>query len=136
MALPKAVANTSGIALQVVDFQVLPRQALADATGTALVEYDVIDPDYLWRLERLIVQHNSTNQVTVTVYGGSGAPQRIDTRDWTPIPAGFIGVAEYPQPMTINGGSFLSVQGLGMNPGDALTVSAQWALVQRVPAGS
>ena len=137
MALPRATALSTGVALAVVDFQVLPAQAKAGADGTALVAYGVIDPSYLWRVERIVVQHSSTSpNVAATVYGGSGTPQDTDFRDWTPIPPGFKAVAEYPQPMTVLGGSFLSVQATGMNPGDTLTVSAQWALVQRVPAGS
>lgn len=136
MALPRALQTQSGVALQVIDYQVLPQTAKADANGTALVQYGVIDPSYLWRVERLVVQHTSTNGgVAATVYGGSGAPAANDFRDWTPIPAGFKAVAEYPQPMTVLGGSFLSVQATGMNQNDVLTVSAQWALVQRVPAG-
>lgn len=137
MALPRAIATTGGgLVLAVVDYQVLALQAKADANGNALVAYDQIDPLQLWRVERLVVQLTSTVQVNVTVYGGSSTPQRIDARDWTPVPAGFVGVAEYPQPMTIPGGSFLSVQATGCTPGDTMTVSAQWALVQRVPAGS
>ena len=136
MALPRALALSSGVGLQVIDYQIRPAQAKADATGTALVAYDIIDPDYLWRVERLVVEHNSANQLAIGVYGGSGAPQVTDLRDWTPLPTGFIGVAEYPQPMTILGGSFLSIQATGANPGDVLTVSAQWALVQRVSGSS
>lgn len=135
MALPRALALSSGVGLQVIDYQVVPAQAKADANGIALVSYGIIDPDYLWRVERLVVQHNSTNQLTVGVYGGNGAPQVTDLRDWTPIPSGFIGVAEYPQLMTVLGGSFLSVQATGAHPGDILTVSAQWTLVQRVAGG-
>lgn len=134
MALPRAVQITTGVVLQVVDYQVVPMQVKADASGTATATYDQIDPLYLWRVERLVVQHNSTNSLTVTVYGGAVGP--INIRDWTPVPAGFIGIAEYPTPMTVLGGQQLEVVATGANPGDVLTVSAQYALVQRVPAGS
>lgn len=138
MPLPVALQLTQGVALQVVDYQVQPITGTLDATGSVLLTYDTIDPTQLWRVERVVVQHSSAKQLTCTVYGGNDprTPQARDIRDWTPIPSGFIAVAEYPQPMTILGGSFLSAKLTGGTQGDTVAMSAQWALVQRVPAGT
>lgn len=138
MPLPRAVQLTQGVALQVVDYQTRPLTGKLDATGSLVLAYDGIDPDQLWRVERIVVQHSSAKQLTITAYGTTDprTPQPIDVRDWTPLPSGFIGVAEYPQPMTVLGGSFLAIKATGGNPGDTVTVNAQWALVARVPAGS
>ena len=138
MPLPVALQLSQGVALQVVDYQVQPLTGKLDATGSLVLSYDTIDPTQLWRVERVVVQHASAKQLTCTVYGGNDprTPQARDVRDWTPIPSGFIAVAEYPQPMTVLGGSFLSVQLTGGNQNDTVVVSAQWALVQRVVAGT
>lgn len=138
MPLPVALQLSQGVALQVVDYQTLPRTGTLDATGSAIIAYDGIDPSQLWRVERLVIQHSSKKQLTITVYGTSDprTPQPIDIRDWTPLPSGFIGVAEYPQFLTILGGSFLAIGVTGGTQGDTVTVNAQWTLVARVPAGS
>lgn len=138
MPLPRAIQDTRGVALQVVDYQVRPLTGKLDSTGTAVVAYDGVDVDQLWRVERIIVSHTSVKQLTVFVYGTSDpkTPQPIDERDWTPLPAGFRGVTEYPRPLTILGGTFLAVKFAGGNQNDQVTVNAQWELVQRVPAGS
>jgi hypothetical protein len=134
--LPRAIQQTQGVALQVVDYAFWDDNGVAGSSGTVTLTADPIDSLQLWRVERIVVQVNSTNQTTCTVYGGNGTPIAIQARDWTPIPAGFVAVAEYPQPMTILGATSMTIQVTGCTAGDTVTTSVQYALVQRVPAGS
>lgn len=136
MPLPVAIQRSAGVVLQEIDYPVQDAQAKADATGTATVTYGQVDPTEIWRVERIVVQHNSTKQLAVTVYVGAGTPSTIQGRDWTPLPPGVVGVAEYPRYLTVPGGAGLTVQATGANAGDVITVSTQYALVQRVPGGS
>lgn len=133
MPLPVAIQRSAGVVLQEIDYPVEDMQAKANAAGVATVIYETVDPAEIWRVERIIVQHNSAKQLTVTVYVGTGSPIAIQGRDWTPLPPGVVGVAEYPRYLTIPGGSGLTIQATGANSGDVVTVSVQYALVQRVP---
>lgn len=131
--LPTAVQRQSGVALQVVDYVVQPEQAVAkgaNGAAVATISYDTVDPAQLWRIERIVLSTTSTLPLACTVYGASTL--QINQRDWTPLPVGYIAVAEYPQPVTIQGGAQLQIVATGANPGDVLTANVQYALVQRV----
>lgn len=129
--LPTAVQTTSGVVLQVIDYVVQPLQAVANSAGIATITYDTVDPSQLWRVERIVLSTDSPLPLDCTVYGASILP--INIRDWTPLPVGFNAVAEYPQPVTIQGGAELQIVATGAAPGDVLTANVQYALVQRVP---
>lgn len=123
----------SGVALQVIDYTEQEIIATADATGTAFAAYDQIDSSQLWRVERIVVNGTSAAPSEVTVYQGSTViPQRA--RDWSPLPVGFVAIAEYPSYLTILAGSCLALNITGANPGDAFYIVAQYQLVARVPA--
>jgi hypothetical protein len=132
--LPTAIAQTSGIVLQDVDYVVDPQNVKATSTGTATVSYDQVEGGYYWRVERIVVTTTATVQTTVSVYvGDTSLP--INLRDSTPLPVGYSAVAEYPAYLTVPGGQQLQVVVSGGAAGDAVTSTVQYRLVQRVAGG-
>lgn len=136
MTLPKAVQLTQGVALQVIDYKVDPYQGTLAATGGTLqITADQIDPNQYWRVERLVVETTSANQLTLKVTDGT------HTRDYgrmplpQPNPLGtFPQVAEYPQPMTLLGGQQWTLLVGGLSVGDVVSGTLQYEIVARVPA--
>jgi hypothetical protein len=134
--LPRALALQSGVGLQVVDYQVITLAGVADAHGTiTMFPSDEVDGGQLWRVERITVTPNISGGKTVQcgVYGGTPGPSTI--RDWVDLSTGTIGIAEYPQPMTIESATLLTIQILGATAGDLAAAVVQYAVVQRA-AGS
>lgn len=122
-----------GVALQVIDYTELEVIATANAAGVAFAAYDQVDALQWWRVERIIVNGNSAKPCEVTVYQGQTVtPQRA--RDWSPLPVGFVAIAEYPNFLTILPGSALSLNITGAAAGDAFYICAQYQLVTKVPA--
>lgn len=130
--LPRAIARQQGITLQVVDYNVLEEQSVADSTGATSVAYDPVEPGYLWRVERIVVSTTGSKQLAVDVYGGDATP--INLRDGTPLFPGFIAVGEYDPPLTVLSGRQLTVTTSGGTVGDQVTVSTQYQLVSKAPA--
>jgi hypothetical protein len=126
------VALSQGVGLQVVDYVVSSMSGAADATGTILIEWPQIPGGQLWRVERIMAVPTTNQTVEIGVYGGSTTPGAL--LDWGQLAAGTFGVAEYPQPVTVQSNSSLTVQVTGAESGDLLTVNVQYALVQKVAA--
>jgi acetyl esterase/lipase len=122
-----------GVALQVIDYPELELIATANAQGVAYVASDPIDPAQLWRVERIVVNGDSANTCEVTVYQNyTVTPQRA--RDWSPIPPGFVAIAEYPSFLTILAGSCVALNITGANPGDLFNITVQYQLVAKTAA--
>lgn len=122
-----------GVELQVIDYPEAELVATANAQGVAYAAFDPIDPAQLWRVERIVVNGDSANTCEVTVYQNyTVTPQRA--RDWSPIPPGFVAIAEYPSFLTILAGSCLMLNIIGANPGDVFNIAAQYQLVSKVSA--
>ena len=137
MTLPRAVQRAYGIELRVIDYQVERMEGVANASGVATLttKYSV-DPDLIWRGERLVVQHNSANKLTLQVTDGSEAGLagiNLGLRDYGQAPASFSQVAEYPALLTLLGGQQFTLIASGAAPGDVVGASFQYAIVMRVP---
>lgn len=133
--LPRAVAQDRGVSLQATDFTIVDAQVTTPATGTARIDFDPVESGYLWRVERVVVTSTNSNvnaNITVSLYGGDIAA--IKLRDSSPMPAGFEAVFEYPVLLTILPGTNLIVNVTGGAPGDVITASVQYQLVQRTAA--
>jgi hypothetical protein len=129
--LPVAVGQSTGVALQVVDYT--SAQTQATATGSTVeLEFDQVESGYLWRVERVVITTTSAGQLHAAVYAGYPSPGNL--RDATPIPAGLSGIAEYPVYLTVPSGVALTVQASGAAPGDVVTVHVQYQLVIRTGA--
>lgn len=138
MTLPVAVQRAQGVALQVVDYRVEPLQAVADATGIVTLRTQrSVDPDQLWRIERLVVQSTSANRLSLQVTDGSTAGTggiNLGLRDYGQMPAVFPQVAEYPALLTLLGGQQFTLIATGAAAGDIVGASVQYAIMMRVPA--
>ncbi|SRR5579859_899442 len=134
MTLPRAVQSSVGVALRTIDYPVEPFQGILTAAGTLQITADYVDPDKIWRIERLVVKSTSANQLTLEVTDGT------HTRDYgimpPPNPNTFPQVAEYPRPMTILGNQQWTLLVGGLNVGDVVSGTLQYELVTRVPASS
>lgn len=130
--LPVAVGVAHGVDLQVVDFATQNLQAKATG-GVVEIDFDQPEQGYLWRVERIVVTTTAAKPLVCAVYAGYGSPGNL--RDWTPIPAGWSGIAEYPQFLTIPSGVGLALVFSGTVPNDVVTAHVQYQLVQRA-AGS
>jgi len=120
-----------GVALQVIDYTEQEIIATANAVGVALASYDQVDSLSWWRVERIVASGTSANTCELAAYQGQSVlPQRI--RDWTPLPPGFIAVAEYPSYLTILPGSCLTINVTGAAPGDTFYIIAQYQVVQKI----
>lgn len=136
--VPTPSALIHGAAFQTVDFSETELQLKADATGTAFGYGAKHSGGQLstgeWlRIERIVITSNSANDCECGFYLGDDDPplmQRI--RDWTPLPAGDVGVSEYPSYLTIYPGRSLAVNITGANPNDLFFISYAWQLVQKV----
>lgn len=137
MTLPKAVQLTRGVELRVIDYQVERMQAIADATGTAVLTTKyAVDPVQMWRGERLVVQSNSANKLTLQVTDGSESGTggiNLGLRDYGEAPAGFSQVAEYPSKLTLLGGQQFTLTVTGAHEGDIVGACFQYAIVMKVP---
>lgn len=128
--LPRAVALTSGVGLQTIDFVTNAATATLDATGSATVTFDEVPGGQYWRVERIVVTCSSAStSVVCSVYGGSPSP--INLRDWTPLPVGKPVPGEYSPPITIESSTALTITFTGGNAGDTVSVHIQYAVVQR-----
>jgi len=137
MTLPVSVQRTRGVQLLVIDYKVETMQAIADATGTAtLTTKYAVDPDLIWRGERLVVQSNSANKLNLQVTDGSSAGAggiNFGLRDFGQAPTGFSQVAEYPAMLTLLGGQQFTLIATGAAVGDIVGASFQYAIMMKVP---
>lgn len=137
MTLPRNIQRTYGVELRVVDYKVETMEALADASGTAtLTTKYAVDPDLIWRGERLVVQSNSANKLDLKVTDGStpGAGNiNLGLRDYGQAPTGFSQVAEYPAKLTLLGSQQFTLIATGANEGDIVGASFQYAIMMKVP---
>lgn len=137
MTLPRPVQITHGIELRVIDYKVETMVAIADATGTATLTAKLaVDPDQIWRGERLVVQHDSPNKLSLQVTDGSQPGTggiNLGLRDYGQAPAGFSQVAEYPSDLTLLGGQQFTLIATGARQGDIVGASFQYAIVMKVP---
>jgi len=137
MTLPRNVQRAYGIELRVIDYKVETMQAIADATGTAtLTAKYAVDPDLIWRGERLVVQSNSVNKLNLQVTDGSSAGAggiNLGLRDFGQMPAGFSQVAEYPAMLTLLGSQQFTLIATGAEPGDIVGASFQYAIMMKAP---
>jgi len=135
--LPRPVQLTHGVELRVIDYKVETMQAIADASGTAtLTAKFSVDPDQLWRGERLVVQSNSANKLSLQVTDGSTAGAggiNLGLRDFGQEPPAFAQVAEYPSMLTLLGGQQFTLIATGAAQGDIVAASFQYAIVMKVP---
>lgn len=135
--LPRAVQTTYGVELRVVDYVVENMQAIANSAGVAtLTTKYAVDPDKLWRGERLVVQSNSANKLSLQVTDGSTAGAggiNLGLRDFGQEPPAFAQVAEYPSMLTLLGGQQFTLIATGAAPGDIVAASFQYAIVMKVP---
>lgn len=134
--LPRALA-LSGIGLQTIDYVTVTLQGKADAKGTiTLTPPDEVSSGQLWRIERITVTPRlsvANDTVQCGVYGGS--PDASTIRDWVDLPQGTVGIAEYPQPITIDSATLFTIQLTGATVGDSATAVVQYAVVQRAQGG-
>jgi hypothetical protein len=132
--IPTPAALTQGVSLRVADYSELELIATADDTGVASVSTDQLQQSQILRVERIVVTGDSENECLLGVYTGDGSgsilPQRI--RDWTPLPPSTIGVAEYPQFLTITPTYCLTIYIEGANEGDVFTAAVQYQLVLKI----
>jgi len=136
MTLPVSVQRSQGVDLRVIDYRAEPLQGTADASGSVtLTTQRSVDPDQIWRIERLTVQSTSANKLNLQVTDGStpNGPVNLGLRDFGQLPAGFPQVAEYPQPMTLLGNQQFTLIASGGAAGDIVTASVQYAIVMKVP---
>lgn len=129
--LPMPVALTRGISFRTIDYTETEMIATAVAGGVATAQFDYLQQGQYWRIERLTVLGNSSNECTVYVYQGD-TPIAQRQRDGTPLPPGIVGVSEYPSYLTILPTSCLTVVISGANEGDVFNVTPQYQLVQKV----
>lgn len=137
MTLPLAVQRTRGVVLQVVDYKVEPMKGIADTTGTATLTTQLsVDPDQIWRIERLVVQSSSGRKLNLQVTDGTSpsGPINFGLRDFGQEPPGFPQVAEYPSMLTLLGGQQFTLIATGALAGDIVAASLQYAIVMKVPA--
>lgn len=134
--LPRAVQTTYGVELRVIELKVEPLQATADASGTAtLTTQRTVDPGQIWRVERLVVQSNSANKLSLQVTDGTSANPTLNTglRDYGQMPAGYPQVAEYPAGLTMLGNQQFTLIATGAAKDDVVTACVQYAIVMKVP---
>lgn len=136
MILPQSADYTGGAQLVLVDYPPdLEATATADATGTALAEFDPIDSPYLWRIERMTTylsdQAPPAGAACLVYKGPSLLPIRI--RDGSSAPS--LDVADQSSPITLQPTEQLAVQWTGLTPGTVCSVSVQYALWRRIVAG-
>jgi hypothetical protein len=134
--LPQAADYTRGAQLLLVDFPApLEGSAKADAVGTATVQFDPVDPGYLWRVERMTTylsdQAPPTGAVLLVYDGPTLLPIRI--RDGSTVPA--FDIADESSPITLQPSSQLTFQWTGLRANTTASVSVQYALYRRIIAG-
>jgi hypothetical protein len=130
--LPVAVGVSRGVDLQVVDYAAANLQAKAVGNSVTL-EFEQPEQGYLWRVERLVVTATSAASLNCAIYAGYASPGAL--RDWTQIPAGWSGIAEYPAYLTIPAGVGLVLVCSGTTAGDVITGHVQYQLVLRAAGG-
>jgi hypothetical protein len=133
--LPQSADLTSGAQVVLVDYPApLERSVMADGTGTATVEFDPVDPTYLWRIERMTTylsdQAPPGGAVCLVYEGPTLLPIRI--RDGSSSPQ--LDIADQSSPITLQPSSQLVVQWTGLTPGTTASVSVQYQLWRRIIA--
>lgn len=131
--LPVPAALTRGVDFRVIDYNELEITMEAAADGVAAQSTDYLQQDQWLRVERIVaISDTQATGVELTVYKGDlpVLPQR--GRDWTPMPPGFVAVAEYPAFLTVYPGSCLTLQAAGANSGDLFWLAVQYQLVAKV----
>jgi hypothetical protein len=134
--LPQSADYTNGANVLLVDFPIpLEESALADASGTATIEWDPIDTGFLWRIERMTTVLSDANPpagAQFTVYEGpSTLPVRA--REGSSSPS--FDIADESSPITLQPSSQLIAQWTGLTPGTKASVSVQYQLWRRIVAG-
>lgn len=121
MTLPRAVALTEGTPLTVVDYLPLQRDAAADATGGAIVAFDMVPQGYLWLVTAASVRSNSLSDPRVIVWAG---PRFMDGSD-----AGNFDVSDRNSPILVAAGEQLQIVWSDATPGAICTFNGQYQLV-------
>lgn len=137
MRLPLSADYTSGATIVLVDYPPAREgTATADGTGTATVQFDPVDAQFLWRIERMTTWCSISTQPAAAQFlvyeGPSLLPVRI--RDGSSSPA--LDVADQSAPITLQPSSQLIVQWTGLTPATQVAVSVQFQLWRRIVAGS
>lgn len=135
MYLPQSADYTEGATVVLVDYPpALEGTAVADASGTATVEFDPVDSPLIWRIERMTTYCPTPQPAgaNVLVYEGPTLlPLRI--RDGSASPD--LDIADQASPITIHPSAQMVVQWTGLTPGSRVSVSAQYQLWRRIIAG-
>lgn len=132
LSVPAPAVLTRGYGLRVIDYTGVELQAVADATGSAVLATDYLPQDHLLRVERMTIAGNSANLCTIVVYEGDDVTRMIRARDFTYFPPGSLAVAEYPSYLNIGPTLCLSISVTAANPGDQFAAYVQYQLVQKV----
>jgi hypothetical protein len=135
--LPQQADYTDGATIVLVDYPpALEETAVADANGTATVEFDPIDTPFLWRVERMTTylsdQSPPSGAVCLVYEGPSLLPMRM--RDGSSSPA--LDIADEFSPITLQPTSQLVIQWTGLDPNTVASVSVQYQLWRRIIPGT
>jgi hypothetical protein len=135
--LPQQADYTDGATIVLIDYPpALEDSAVADANGTATVEFDPIDTPFLWRVERMttyLSDRNPPSGAQCLVFEGPNLqPMRL--RDGSSSPS--LDIADEASPITLQPTSQLVIQWLGLTPGTIASASVQYQLWRRIIAGS
>jgi hypothetical protein len=135
--LPQSADYTSGAQVILVDYPpTLEASAVADSSGTALVEFDQIDNGFLWRVERMVTVLSDTNPPAGALFQAYEGPTLlpIRVREGSSSPA--FDIADESAPITLQPSSQLVLQWTGLRPGTKASASVQYQLWRRIVAGS
>lgn len=137
MFLPQQADYVDGATIVLVDYPApLEGSAVADANGTATVEFDPIDAPFLWRVERMTTylsdQAPPAGAICQVYEGPSIQPTKV--RDGSSSPS--FDIADENSPITLQPTSQLIVQWTGLRVGTTASVSAQYQLWRRIIPGS
>lgn len=139
---PTPAVYDRGLGLRTLAYDISELIATVGVGATSCeLQMDPVSPGHVLRVERILVLGNSANTVSVEVFEGDDTTRPIRSRDWTPLPPGARGVAEYPQHLTIRETNPLTILVTGANAGDIFQAAIQWQLCvktlgQRLAASS
>lgn len=119
--LPHAIALTEGVSLTTVDYVPIQKQATADATGTATVALDPVEPGYMWLVDALSVRSNSTADTRTLVWAGA---RLMDGSD-----SGNFDFSDRNSPVLVVSSEVLQIVWTGATPGAVCNADGQYRLI-------
>ena len=126
--LPVSVAQTSGAALQVIDYRTSAlRSQPAPASGVVTLTFAQVPDGQLWRVERITVTSTSSTNTTAVVYSGD-----LDTTNIVDGTAsGNLDIADQLSPIVVDSTLSLTIAWSGVSVGALCTARIQYQIVQR-----